>query len=333
MRKVFLLLIGLTTLLQTMGVRADNELAATLEVLSAGVTVQRVNTTNPINVAVEAIVGVGDVIRTDDTGHARITFFADGTDTELLPNTEYRIESFTGNQTQFKIAVNVLFGQTRQRLNRLLDANSDYTIQTPAMALVARGTEFDIRVENTQRSSMLVRSGLVEASLDNTISDVALDYGIRSDLELGLSDVVLASTFAELDAALDGCAASISMFEDTRINVRIGPNINAPRVGTVSADEIGLFMGVATSGQWYRINFRDGFGWIYNSAPMINDECAGLRIFADDHIEDVELYNTIGDPIEIDANWQATITIPEEASSEEEPVTEENDLDDTTDNE
>jgi uncharacterized protein YraI len=312
MKKVFLLLIGLTALLQVTGAHAQTELAATLEVLTAGVTVQRVNTANPINVTVEAIVGVGDIIRTDNTGHARITFFADGTDTELLPNTEYRIEAFTGNQTEFKISVSVLIGQTRQRLNRLLDANSDYTINTPAMALAARGTEFEVRVEENQRSAMLVQEGVVNASQDaNTFSEVAPNYGIRSDLENGLSDVVLASTFAELDAALDGCFASINLFEDTRINVRIGPNINLPRVGTISADEVGLFMGTSASGQWYRINFRDGYGWIYNSTPSITRDCAGLRVFADTHTEDIELYNTIGDPIEIDSNWNTNLPTPE----------------------
>ncbi len=314
MKKVFLLLIGLTALLQVAGAHAQSELAATLEVLSAGVTVQRVNTSNPIHVTVEAIVGVGDVIRTDDTGHARITFFADGTDTELLPNTEYRIDSFTGNQTEFRISVSVLIGQTRQRLNRLLDANSDYTINTPAMALAARGTEFDIRIEDNQRSSLLVRDGLVNASHDSTLSDVAPNYGIRSDLETGLSDVVFASTFAELDAALDGCVAVINSFEDTRINVRVGPNITLPRVGTISADEIGLFMGTSASGQWYRINFRDGYGWILSSAPNINGQCAGLRVFADNHVEDIEQYSAIGDAIEIDSNWSATIPTAEPES-------------------
>jgi uncharacterized protein YraI len=329
MKKVVLLLIALTALLQTTGVRAQDELAATLEVLSAGVTVQRVNTTNPINVTVEAIVGVGDIIRTDDKGHARITFFADGTDTELLPNTEYLIEDFTGNQNQFRISVNVLFGQTRQRLNRLLDASSDYTINTPAMALVARGTEFDIRVENTQRSSMLVRDGIVNATQADITSEVNPSYGVRSDLENGLSDVVLASTFAELDAALDGCVASISSFEDTRINVRIGPNINLPRVGTISADEIGLFMGVSTGNQWYRINFRDGYGWIYNSTPMITPQCAGLRVFGDNHVEDITLYNTIGDPIEIDTDWNANLTAPD-VEEVPEDVTEEAEADVTS---
>src|SRR5690606_33285530 len=144
----------------------------------------------------------------------------------------------------------------------LLDINSSYIINTPTMALAARGTEFAIRVEDSQRSAMLVQEGSVDASYDELNAQVDPLYGIRSDLETGLSDVVVASTFAELDAALDGCAATVNAFEDTRINVRISPNLNAPRVGTVSADELDRFMGISASGQWYRINFRDGYGWI-----------------------------------------------------------------------
>jgi hypothetical protein len=41
---------------------AQSDLAATLEVLAPGVFVQRVNTTNPIEVSTEAIVGVGSTI-------------------------------------------------------------------------------------------------------------------------------------------------------------------------------------------------------------------------------------------------------------------------------
>src|SRR5512134_17597 len=87
---------------------AQDEYAATLEVLNAGVEVQRVNTVNPIAVEVEAIVGVGDIIRTDDTGQARITFFADGTDATLEPNTEYRIVKFQADDQDFQLTVEAL---------------------------------------------------------------------------------------------------------------------------------------------------------------------------------------------------------------------------------
>src|SRR5688572_17836454 len=120
---------------------AQSDLAATMEVLSPGVEVMRAGTANWIAVRVEAIVGVGDHIRTDATGEARITYFADGVDTTILPNTEYAINTFSGDAETFNIEAEVVAGQTTQRLTRLLDAGSSYNIETPAMSLVARGTE------------------------------------------------------------------------------------------------------------------------------------------------------------------------------------------------
>lgn len=288
-------------LLTSMLVSAQNELAATLEVLNPGVEVQRFNTSNPIAVQVEAIVGVGDIIRTNETGQARITFFADGTDATLEPNTEYRIVKFEGNDEDFQLTVEALAGQTTHRLNRALGASSSYDVQTPSMTLAARGTVFTIRVEENGRAAMLVREGTVDAKAADNNADVPPDFGIRASVAGPLSDVVRATNFAELDAALDGCDVTVTTPDDVRLNVRIGPAVAQPRVGTIAADEISTFLGISESGSWYRIAFRGGFGWILSSSRDINADCAGLRVFADTQVENVELYELIGDPIEIEA--------------------------------
>lgn len=300
---LFILSVGIFPLL----LHAQNELAATLEVLNAGVEVQRVNTLNWIPVSVEAIVGVGDRIRTDATGRARITFFADGVDTELLPDTVYRIQQFSGDDTQFTIQAEVLLGQTIQRLTRLLDAGSSYDITTPTMTLAARGTAFAIRVEEGGRAAMIVTEGTVNAAKDAATADVPPEFGIRADAEL--SDVVRATTFAELDAAIDGCTASVSTADDVSINVRVGASTAFPRVGTIDAREIDRFMGVTEAGAWYRINFRGGFGWILSSSAEIVGQCAGLRVFPDNFgPEDVSLYESVGDPVEREALTLPVIT-------------------------
>jgi hypothetical protein len=278
----------------------STELAATLEVLSAGVSVKRVNTSDFLPVKVEAIVGVGDSIQTDDTGHARITFFADGTDTELLPNTEYIIKEFTSTGESFTLSVEVLVGQTIQRIGRILDPNSNYNLETPSMSLIARGTVFQIRVEDSGRAGMLVNEGDVEAGADESTASVPPDFGIRADTA-GLGDVVYATTFDELDAALDGCGVNITTPDDVSINVRLAPNREAPRVGTIAAEEVTTLIGVTESSGWYRISFRDGFCWILSSTAQIENTCAGLRVFPDDQApEDTSLYSSVGDPVELE---------------------------------
>ncbi len=288
------------------------QLAATLEVLEPGVEVLRVNTINWISVNVEGIVGVGDTIRTDGTGQARITFFADGTDTEILPNSEYRIIQFEGDDESFSLVAEVIIGQTIQSLNRLLNANSTYDVITPGMTLAARGTEFKIRVERAGRSAMLVSEGTVKADNDSTSAEVPAEFGIRASVLGDLSDVVRASDFDMLDSSIDGCTASIQTQDDVRLNVRIGPDVAFPRVGALDPTEISRLIGVTASGGWYRIHFRDGFGWILSSSTTIQSECAGLREFPDDHgPEDANLYSSVGDPIELDE-----ITTPTESPSD-----------------
>ncbi|HUN09078.1 MAG TPA: SH3 domain-containing protein [Aggregatilineales bacterium] len=298
-RAVFLGLLTLLLLSSIILAHAQEELAASLEVLAPGVEVQRVNTEGWIAVTVEAIVGVGDTIRTDATGRARITFFADGVDTELLPGTTYRIQKFQGNDTSFVIEAEVLAGQTTQRLTRLLDPNSSYNINTPAMQLVARGTAFAIRVEPSGRSAMLVSEGSVGAGNPESDAQVDPGFGIRADESL--SDVVEATTFDGLDAALDGCSAALSTPDDVSLNVRLGAGQDFPRIGTVSATDITNLVGTTESGDWYRIDFRGGFGWILSTTAEIGSGCAGLRLFPDGYgPEDASLYSSLGDPVTLE---------------------------------
>lgn len=290
----------LFVLLAVNGLAQNTDLAATLEVLTGTVEVRRVNTENWIAVNIEAIVGVGDTIRTDAAGSARITFFADGIETDILPDSEFSIDTFSGGvetTDSFDLEVSVIIGQTVQRLGRVLDANSSYDVNTPGMTLAARGTEFQIRVEDTGRAGMLVSEGVVDAGSDGTNSDVPAEFGIRSAVDESLSDVVRASTFEELDSALDGCMGSVTTVDDVRLNVRTSPTRDGFRVGTIDAADIDLFYGINETGGWYRISYNGSFGWVLSSTNSLG-ACAGLRVFPDDHTEDISSYAAFGEDID-----------------------------------
>jgi hypothetical protein len=280
------LLVGVT-------VFAQQDYAASLEVLTAGVTVQRVNTANPIAVSVEAIVGVGDVIRTDAQGTARITFFADGTDVTLQPNTVYRIERFAGQGDTFSLTVEVLAGQALHRLQRVLNSGSSYDVKTPGMTLAARGTAFAVRVEETGRSAVIVSEGTVSAADADSDAAVPAGYGVRAEVEGKLSEVVAATSFDQLDSALDGCAATVTTPDDVSLNVRKGPSRDNELLGTVFADTISVFYGVSQAGGWYRIPFEDGYGWVLSPSATVRDGCAGLRLFPDTYQEGQALTPTV----------------------------------------
>ncbi|MEQ8677039.1 MAG: FecR domain-containing protein [Aggregatilineales bacterium] len=285
---------------------AQNEFAATLEVISPGVEVQRVNTSNPIPVSVEAIVGVGDIIRTDASGEARITFFADGTDVLLEPDTEYSIVEFEGDDDDFRLNVSVLAGQATHRLNRVLGTNSAYDVTTPGMTLAARGTVFTIRVEDSGRSAMLTEEGTVMAETPDGDAAVEPNFGVRSEVDAPLSDVVYATNFDELDAALDGCSASLTTPDDVSLNVRLGPAVDQLRIGTIAAPEINTLVGISESGNWYRIDYRGGFAWVLSTSVQIGDSCAGLRVFPDTQVENIDRFESLGDPVDLESLPEAT---------------------------
>ncbi len=261
----------------------SDELAATLEVLSPGVEVLRADTVNWVSIKIEAIIAFGDIIRTDETGRARVTFFSDGVDTELLPNTEYKIEHFRGDSESFSIEVQVIAGETVQRLTKLLDSTSNYNIITPGMELVARGTQFAIRVEGSGRSAMLVSEGAVDASAQSQAANVPPGFGVRANAQETLSDVVAAATFEQLDAALDGCSVVVTTTDDVSLNVRSGPATTFEQIGTITAIELIRFFGKTESGNWYRIPFQGDFAWVLSSTAEVDENCAGLRLFPDDY--------------------------------------------------
>lgn len=317
-RKQLIFLIMIVSLsLSTFVVSAQNEFAAVLEVLASGVEVQRVNTANAIPVSVEAIVGVGDIIRTDETGEARITFFADGTDVTIEPESEYRIIEFEGDDEDFQLTVEVIVGQTVHRLGRTLGTDSAYEIDTPGMTLSARGTEFAIRVEDNGRSAMLVTEGDVDANTDESEANIPVEFGVRSEMGQPLSDVVRASSFEELDAGLDGCTVSVTTTDDVSLNVRLGPDLAQARIGTIAAEDITEFFGVNEGGTWYRIEFQGNFAWVLSSTATIGNGCAGLRTFPDSQVEDINLYNDLGDSVDVD-----NLDTPDPEATEE-PTTDE----------
>jgi uncharacterized protein YraI len=276
----------------------SDELVASLEVLEAGVQVKRVDTAVWVPINVETLVGQGDRIRTDTTGQARITFFVDGSTAILEPGTEVHIVEYAGTEDQFRLTVEVLIGITRQQFGRLIESGSSYEVLTPGVAMTVRGTDFSVRVEDDGRSSLLTHEGMVAASASGTSADVPTDFGVRSAVDAPLSDVVPATTFEELDTALDGCAGAITTPADVKLNVRLGPGLDKEIVGTVAPANVANIIGSTEDSSWYRIPFRNGYGWV-SSAGMevtVDPTCpGGIAIYSEDKLEDPSRYGLFGE--------------------------------------
>lgn len=288
MNRIVRLIIATLTL--TLGISLaqaqGTKLAATIEVLDAGVEMLRVDTSNWIALSGGSVVGVGDTIRTNETGRARITFFANGTDVELSPVTTYRINDFEGSETDYLLRVEVIVGETLQRINRIANATPDYSIDTPSMTLAARGTVFVVRVLPVGRSAMLVREGGVSAG-KSAADDPRLvepGFGVRADPDEPVSEAVPATTFDQLDSALDGCAVTVNFADDVSVNVRQGPGRDFEQVGVLAPSAITRLFGQTATNNWYRLEFEDGYAWVQLPAIALEAGCAGLRPFPDETV-------------------------------------------------
>lgn len=285
--------VSLTLPLVTLAQEVDGQYAATLTVLDEGVEILRVNTSNWIAVKVESLAGVGDTIRTDDIGRAQINFLADGNITIVQPNTTYTITRFDVSGETFNIAAEVQAGQTQHQLSPVQESSSTYSVTTPGMVLTSPGGQFAVRVESSGRSAVLTSEGSVTAIKGDARAEVPAGFGVRATVDGALSDVVPARTFAELDAALDGCTITITTLDDVSLNVRSGPGVNFEQVGYIGGGAISTVLGLNDAGNWYRIDFRGGYGWVLVSNGEVNEGCAGLRRFRDDYgPEDVSLYSS-----------------------------------------
>ncbi len=289
-------------------VSAQEELVAALEVLNSGVEVKRVNTDVWIPIRVETLVGQGDAVRTDGTGRARITFFVNGSETELEPNTEYVIREMQQTPSGVHFTIEVLAGITRQQIAQLLEGDSYYRVITPGMDITVRGTNFATRVEESGRSALLTFEGLVAASNDQAAAEIPPGYGVRAPVDAPLSDVVPATTFEELDAALDGCTASFRTDADVRLAVRLAPSREAEFLGTLPPENITAVLGVNEEGSWYRIRYHDGYAWVSAVGMEVSvDEACPIARYPNDYTEDPARYSWRGGDVELYAVVSADV--------------------------
>lgn len=271
------------------------QLAAQLLVSEATVEVKRANTNSWVVVRAETIISAGDQIRTDETGSASIDFLFMELKLDILPDTTLRIVRFIDINGRKEIVLQVDEGFTDQVYTGE-DETDIFEMRLPGMQLTVLNSTSHIRVEPDRRSALLVEQGMVRVAKLGEEVTAEEGFGVRSPIDSRLSEVIEALDFDELDARLDGCAGQTTPDGDFSFNVRIGPSILAPRIGTISANNIRRFYGQTDDEKWYRIPFGGYFGWF--SAELaeveVDSECGNMRRFTEDYLEDIEKFSLVG---------------------------------------
>jgi hypothetical protein len=158
-RLLLLVALLMTAVGHLAGVQAQTN--ATLEVYTPGIEYLAAGSTEWVSVTAPILVEAGDEIRTDASGWGLVTYF-DGAYTELLPETQMKIEALSASGNDFTITVNVVVGNTLNALDRTVQGDSQFEIVTPSVTASVRGTLYYVLVDRDGNTTVSVLRGTVD---------------------------------------------------------------------------------------------------------------------------------------------------------------------------
>jgi hypothetical protein len=133
-----------------------------LSACSGDVQVKIADAVECVQAKVKAILTDKDAIKTGVDSSALITFF-DGSVIELKPNTQIEInELIQGKSKSIKLKQEI--GETRSKVEKLMDSASRYEIETPVAVAAVRGSQMVVQVVADGTTSV----GNVEGSISVT---------------------------------------------------------------------------------------------------------------------------------------------------------------------
>lgn len=221
-----------------------------------------------------------EILRTDATGNALITWFYDGTETALGPNSSLKLIEFTGTSfNEFVINLELEQGHVISALGDIASTseNAIWTLDTPAFEIHPLNGQFETLVDEEGATTLIVIQGEVEYRLDDNTSQL-LEAGQYIIGEPGNTpgdpeDLSADGTTVEL-AGL--CTATAR----TNLNVRQAPNEDSRRLDGAKKGQ-SFWVRAGTEGNlWLQVYYRVddyNFGWVYGPALALDEStCADL---------------------------------------------------------
>ncbi len=247
-------------------VSAQQPVAAVVQITYAGVQLQRANTQNwlPLPVDAQAPFGIGDILRTDKTGRALITF-ADASQTLLLPGTEYQLEGFDQTDKQLvNITLRLLKGRSVQLITDTTKIVS-YRLDLQHMTIKQPTQLFATQVQPDSESDVIVAQGSLMVSKANAIVDLQAGSGLRAIDTLGeVISIAPPQGFSFLSVTSKTCRgiANATIPGEESVAVRIGPGEDYLNLGNIPNGSQVAIVGKAETGKRYLTPFLSSFGWV-----------------------------------------------------------------------
>lgn len=226
----------------------------------------------------------GEVMRTDETGAALITWFFDGTESVVGPNTTVTLNNFSGGvAADFVLDVELKSGRLVSGVGKVAGANEagHWTLTTPAFTVRLVQGQFDAFVSEDGVSTVVVTQGAAELLSDDADPVmVETNYAITA----GPDDDPAVNTLSEdgVTVSLEGACTGVA---ETNVHVWLAPSENSRRLGTVSEGQVFWVRSGTEGNLWLQVHYQTApddeeghnYGWVYGPAVTLDEEaCQGM---------------------------------------------------------
>lgn len=254
---------------------AQDDYAATLTIVQAGVSVRRAGTLAWLPVRAGAVMplGEGDQVRTGAGARARIEFWQGG-ELLLLPYSTYQQgRLIAGSAADDRHLAGRLDGTAVHRFDALPAvyelALEDGVILTPAR-------QFATWSRTGEPDAVVVHDGTLTLDTGTTRVQIDANHGWYAGEEPVRLDPPINA--AALTAYHTGCAGVVRI-NLRSLNVREGPGQGYIVIGYIPNGESVSVLGINQSSGWYRVRLNSHFGWAETLA--VRARCDDLPRFAD----------------------------------------------------
>ncbi len=140
----------------------------TLNVFTGNVEVQMPGTDEWLAGANRMVLEEGTSIRTQDSSHAILTFYAGSTSIKLEPSTEIIVQQLNGDEEEKNITVMQITGKTWSFVSPSESGGTVYRVDTPSASAIAQGTLFTVEIDNEGSTTIATTEGKVKVKAQDS---------------------------------------------------------------------------------------------------------------------------------------------------------------------
>ena len=260
-----------------------------INIITADVFVTPADGGDEIRLFENGVLNPGETLRTDASGTALVTWFYDGTEVALGPQSRLTLNSFSGDAgDDFALDVELHEGHLVGGVGSVAAAASDageWTIKTPTFTVRPLRGQFELSVSPEGDTRLIVTDGRVEV-LDGDAAALPVDANQYLVGAPGVAETISTDGVTPTDALVDAgiCTATAPV----NLNIRLAPNEDSRRLGGIAEGQT-LWVRAATEGDlWLQVYYETApedeeaanFGWVYGPAVTLDDAACGAILRA-----------------------------------------------------